>query len=99
MLMIKRIVLHKMSVCNCACVLFGFGILHGYEGLVVSCGLSEAAKPWSWISWRDCVVRACESERESTPAVVMFGLLWAVCQHPLGWTMCFVCSMYICLVE
>ena len=25
----------KMSECDCACVLSGFGILHGYEGLVV----------------------------------------------------------------
>ena len=25
-------------------------------------------------------------ERESTPAVVIFGLLWAVCQHLPGWT-------------
>jgi hypothetical protein len=40
-------------------------------------------------SWSDCV-RASESERESTPGVVMFGLLWAVCQHPPGKTMCFV---------
>ena len=31
-------------------------------------------------------VRACESERESTPAMVIFGVLWAVCQHPPGWT-------------
>ena len=41
--MIKQIVLHKMSVCDCACVLSSYGILHGYEGLVVSCVLSEAA--------------------------------------------------------
>ena len=37
------IVLHKMSVCDCACGLSGFGILHYYEGFVVSCDLSEAA--------------------------------------------------------
>ena len=43
MLMMELMVVHKMSVCDCACVLSGFGILHGYEGLVVGCGLSEAA--------------------------------------------------------
>ena len=32
-----------MNVCDCACVCSGFGIMHGYEGLVVSCGLSETA--------------------------------------------------------
>ena len=38
--MINRIVLHKMSVCDCACLLSGFCILHGYDqGLVVSCSL------------------------------------------------------------
>ena len=43
MLLIELFVVHKMSVCDCACVLSGFGILHSYEGLLVSCGLSEAS--------------------------------------------------------
>ena len=41
--MIELFVVHKMSVWDCAFVLSGFGILHGFEGLVVRCGLSEAA--------------------------------------------------------
>ena len=58
--------------------LSSFGIPHVYEGLLVGCGL--AAEPPSLSSWSDCL-RACESksesvrERESTPAVVLFGLL------------------------
>ena len=43
----------------------------GYIGWLVGvvCGLSETALPWSW---SDCV-----NVRESAPAVVMLGLLWA----------------------
>ena len=85
--MIKLIVVHKIRVCATVRVhvLSEFGILH-YEGLVVRCGLSEAAKPWSLRTLSDCL-RACERERErvreiesvrermSAPAVVMFGLM------------------------
>ena len=53
-------------------------------------------QPWSWRSWSDCV-----SERECTPAVVMFVLLWAVCQHPPWLDECALCMcsmMYLCLI-
>ena len=61
-----------------------------YVGLVVgSLGVGEVG----------VIVYVRAHKRVCTPTLVMFGLLWAVCQHPPWLDECALCSMmYLCLI-